>query len=531
MPLLAATNIELSYGERRVLDRVSLSVEDGERVGVVGRNGGGKSSLMRILAGELKPDSGTVSLAQGRRLGYLTQDPRLPARETLRGATETAFAELHRLHERLDEVFQNMAGAEGEALEKLMRDQDRIEKQIEAAGGYAIDHKIDQVLHGLGFTDAQFSIPVEGLSGGQKARVALAKLLLEEPQILLMDEPTNHLDIQGRIWLETFLKDQFKGAVILISHDRYLLDNVVHRIIEVEPVPGQGGRLIDYPGNYRAFREQRADRILTQQRAWEKQQTAFKREEAFIRKYKAGQRAKQAKGRESRLDRAKEATTIEKPLELDVMKLSLPKAERTGELVAVGRGLSKRYTNDEGERVLFDELDVTIERGQRWGVIGPNGAGKTTLVRCLLGEIPLDAGAITLGTKLAIGYFRQTHEGLNPEMTIVRYLQDAVAKQCEGVRLSEQQARDLAGAFLFSGQTQEKELGLLSGGERSRAVLAALFATAKNVLVLDEPTNHLDIPSAERLEEALRRAPTPAELALDENAGRDQGMFDGTLIL
>jgi len=521
----------VSYGDRRVLDGVSLSVETGERVGIVGRNGGGKSTLMRVLAGRLKPDGGSVNLASGHRAGFLTQDPELPAGETLRGAAEGAFAELHDLHRRLDVVFAEMERAKPEELERLMKKQERLEREMEQAGGYAIDHKIGAVLHGLGFSDAQFGIPVEKLSGGQRARLALARLLLEGPSVLLLDEPTNHLDIAGRRWLETFLSEEFKGAVVLISHDRYLLDRVVNRIVEVEPVPGRGGRLVDYPGNYRAFREQRSQRIQTQRRAYDKQQTQFKREEAYIRKYKAGQRAKQTRGRETLLERTKQTSEIEKPLELDTLRLDLPKAERSGELVAVARGLSKWHETEHGRKTLFEDLDLTIERGDRWGVIGPNGAGKTTLVRCLLGEVEPSAGEVRLGSKLSVGYFRQTAEGIDPDKTVVRFLQDYVLRETGGVRLSEQQSRDLAGAFLFSGQAQDKELGMLSGGERSRAVLAGLLATAKNVLVLDEPTNHLDIPSAERLEGTLQRPASPDEIALDEQAAERKGFFDGTLLL
>ena len=521
MPLLQAANIELSYGERSVLDGVSIAVEDGDRVGIVGRNGSGKSTLLRILAGEAKQDAGRVTLAQGRTAGYLTQEPDLDGDRTLREEAASALAHLEALHDELESVFHAMGDAGGEQLERLMKRQESLEARIEASGGYAVDHKIDAVLHGLGLTDERFGVPVAKLSGGQKARLALAKLLLSGPSVLLLDEPTNHLDITGRLWLETFLRDEFRGAVILISHDRALLDGVVSRIVEVEPVPARGGRLIEYPGNYADFRALRADRLETQRRMHEKQQTAFKREEAFIRKYKAGQRAKQARGRESRLERAKAETTVERPVELSTMKLELPKAERTGDIVASVRGLTKRYPGESGEPItLFEDLTVTIERGQRWGVIGPNGAGKTTLVRTILGEIEPDAGAVSLGTRLSIGYFTQTHEHLDPDATVVRYLQSVVRKECPGQQLSEQTARHLAGAFMFSGQDQDKPLGLLSGGERGRAMLAGLLASAKNVLVLDEPTNHLDIPSAERLERALRRG-----------EDGEPGVFDGTLLL
>ena len=523
MPILAATNIELAYGDRRILDGVSLSVEPGERVGMVGRNGCGKSSLFKVLTGALKPDAGQVVLQGGASAAYLAQEPEFDGTRTLLDEAQAAFSHIDELEAELHEVFESMAGAEGETLDKLLRRQESIEKKIDAAGGLATRHKVEIVLHGLGFVDAQFGVPVTGLSGGQRARLALAKILLGKPDILLLDEPTNHLDIQGRLWLEEFLTSEFRGAVLMISHDRYLLDAVVSRIIEVEPIPNQGGRLIEYPGNYRDFRKLRAERLEAQRRAWENQQTKFRQEEAFIRKYKAGQRAKQARGRESRLEREKATLTIERPLNSASMKLELPKAERTGDIVANVRGLRKAYPNEDGStRVLFHDLDLSIERGQRWGILGPNGAGKTTLVRCLLGEMEPDAGTVSLGTKLSVGYFRQSHEAIDPDLTVVRYLQKIVRNECPDQPLSEQAARNLAGAFLFSGESQEKELGLLSGGERARAALAGLMASAKNVLVLDEPTNHLDIPSAERLEEALR---------LPKEGERNDALFDSTLIL
>ncbi|CAN0551585.1 unnamed protein product, partial [Laminaria digitata] len=335
----------------------------------------------------------------------LHQNPNLEPGDTLKEAAARAFELVEELHIQLESLFHKMGEAQGEALEKLLKEQERLEKEIEAAGGYSNEHKVEMILHGLGFTDAQFGIKVRDLSGGQKARVALGKLLLENPGVLLLDEPTNHLDVAGREWLENFLREEYSGAVILISHDRYLLDRVVSRIVEVED-----GRLVEYPGNYAAFRKQRIERRITMLRAWEKQQTMFKREEAYIRQYKAGQRAKQAKGRESKLERAKE-DALDRPIEFDNIKLNLPKADRTGDIVIAARDLSKSYPNEDGStKVLFHDLGLHIERGERWGIIGPNGAGKTTLVRCLLDEIEPDSGTINLGARLAVGYFSQNRD-------------------------------------------------------------------------------------------------------------------------
>jgi len=529
MAILAATNIELSYGERVILDQVSLSLDRGERLGLVGRNGEGKSTLLKILAGKLAPDRGTVVLAGGARTGYLAQDPELDPNESLRLSAEGAFQRLHDLHAELEKVFDDMAGATGPELEKLLAKQSELERRVETAGGYAISHRIDEVLSGLGFSPAQYSVKVRDLSGGQKNRLALARLLLDMPDVLLLDEPTNHLDLDGRLWLESFLRDEYRGAVVLISHDRYLLDAVVGRIVEVERT-----RLVDYPGDYSTFRRLRAERRMAQLRAWENQQSKFKKEEAFIRKYKAGQRARQAKGRESRLEREKDATTIDRPIEMEAFRLRLPKAERTGEVVVSTKALAKSYPNEDGTRkVLFHNLDLKIGRGERWGIIGPNGAGKTTLVRCVLGQIPADEGEIRLGTNVSIGYFSQKDEGIDPDKAVYRYLQDVIRKENPDAAMTEQEARDLAGAFLFSGGEQDRPMGVLSGGERGRARLAALLASSKNVLVLDEPTNHLDIPSAERLEQALtlHRA-SPEELAMGTATGAGDGRgYEGAVIL
>jgi len=521
MPILSATNISLQFGDDIILDSVSLTLEPGERIGIVGRNGCGKSTLIKIIAGVLKPTDGSVSSSKAT-IGYLHQNPNLNPDHTLRESVASAFDHIKELDTRLHEIFEAMGDATPDQLDQLLKEQARIEHQIDDHGGIVNDHKVDQILHGLGFTDAQFAVKVPDLSGGQKARVALGKLLLQDPSVLLLDEPTNHLDIQGREWLEGFLSNEFKGAVILISHDRYMLDRVVHRIVEVEQA-----RLIDYPGNYAAFRKQRVERRMVQLRAYEKQKAGFKKEEAFIAHFKAGQRAKQAKGRESRLNRAK-TQTIERPLELSELRLSLPKAQRAGDIVLAARSLSKKYKNDDGsDKVLFKNLDVRVERGQRWGIVGPNGAGKTTLVRCILGEQEVDQGTIKLGSNLDIGHFSQTHDNVDMSKSVCRHIQDTVKKNTdERITLTELEARTIAGAFLFSGEDQQREMQSMSGGEKARAVLAGLLASAKNLLVLDEPTNHLDISSAERIEATFART------VHDPKTGKTtSGAYEGTAIL
>jgi ATP-binding cassette subfamily F protein 3 len=508
MPVLAVVNIHHAYGSHAILDGATVSIDHGEKVGLVGRNGSGKTTLMKVMQGTLVPDGGQVQIARGARVGYLSQDPDLDPHDTLRDAAEAAFDELHRLHVEQHKLFEAMAHTQGEDLERLMKRHTKLESQIEAAGGYAIDHKIDAMLHGLGFTDDQFSLKVSNLSGGQKGRLGLARLLLEEPDLLLLDEPTNHLDIAGRQWLEAFLAGDYRGAVVVVSHDRWLLDKVVSRIIEVDR-----GVIRESPGNYHKYVELRQERLLTQARVYDKQMDRIRQEQQYIDRYRAGQRARQAKGREARLERFKRNEVVERPMELEVMNLQLPKAPRSGDQVVVAEGISKSY----GDKVLFKDLNITISRGERIGIIGPNGAGKTTLVRCLLGELKVDGGTIRTGSRLSIGYYKQLHDHLDMSLTVWQYLQSViVGLGGSGAKGSEQQARDLAGAFLFSGDEQEKVLGQLSGGERSRAVLAGLVSGAHNVLVLDEPTNHLDIPSAERLEQALSMG---------------EGGFEGTLLL
>lgn len=515
MALLSASNLGLSFGDRRILDGINFTLSYGEHVGLVGRNGCGKSTLMKVAAGldQLKPTTGQLQMARDSVIGYLTQDPVLDLDKTLREEAATAMERLIHLQEELERLAHEMGDAKGDELDRLLKRYEHLEHQLHAAGGYAFDHQIDATLHGVGLDDPFFDVKVRDLSGGQKGRLALAKLLLSEPDVLLLDEPTNHLDIAGREWLEGYLRE-YNGALMIVSHDRWLLDRVVAKIYEIDR-----GKMYEYPGNYKQFVAIRDLRRLTQQREYEKQQEHIRREKAFIDRYRAGQRAAQAQGRETRLERFI-SDTSEAPPNFDDISIRLSVKTRPGDIIVAAENLSKAY---EGKK-LFDQLDITITRGERVGIIGPNGAGKSTLVRCLLGEQPADGGTVKVGPSVDVGHFRQTHEELDLTLTLVEYLQ----RHVEGNK--EQTARDLAGAFLFSGIDQDKPLSVLSGGERARTVLAGLMAGGHNLLVLDEPTNHLDISSSERLEDALRAFTRSTEGAAPGSDPRKTG-GGGTLIL
>ena len=494
MSLLTVTNIRHTYGTRIVLDGVILSVERGEKIGLVGRNGSGKTTLMRIIRGDMEPDSGSSQLQKGSRIGYLSQHPEFEETDTVQEAAARAFAKLNALHRELNAVYEEMAEADEKMLDRLLKRQADLETEINSEGGYAIDHKIDATLHGLGFTEAQVAQKVSTLSGGEKARLGLARLLLENPDMLLLDEPTNHLDIDGRQWLEDFLANEYEGAVLVVSHDRWLLDRVVRRIVEVER-----GVLRDYPGNYHDYISLRQERMLTDSRKHAKQLDKIRSEEAFIRKFKEGQRAKQARGRASRLERFKEKELVERPMELDVMKLKLPQPQRVGDILIATEGLEQKFD----ERVMFENFDIVVRPGDRIGIIGPNGVGKTTLIRTILGDLESVSGEVRKSPRLSVGWFRQNQSHIDLTLTVWEYLQSVIVSNDGDTRASEQQARDLAGAFLFSGREQDKQLETLSGGERARAVLAGLVSAAHNLVILDEPSNHLDIPAAERLEQSL----------------------------
>ena len=486
-------DIRHEFSTRVVLDGATLSVEPGEKIGLVGRNGAGKSTLLKVITGELTPDQGAMQLARGVRVGHLSQHPEFVPGDTLRQAAGRAFERLEARRRNSNRSTRRWRPPRATTRTTHGR---AVRTGHPARSARRLRRRSSRRRHPAraGIDDDRFDQPVDTLSGGQKARLGLARLLLESPDLLLLDEPTNHLDINGRQWLENFLAEEFNGAVILVSHDRWLLDRVVNRIVEVEL-----GQVREYPGNYHAFIEQRRERKLVEGRIHAKQLDKIRAEEAYIRKYKGGQRAKQARGREARLDRFKEEELSEKPIELDVMSLNLPKPPRAGDVLIAVEHLAKAY----GDCQLFDDLSLSLRPGDRIGVIGPNGAGKTTLIRAMLGDIESDAGTIRRSPRLSVGWFRQNQDHIDPEREVWQYLQKTMGDADPNGQVREQEARDLAGAFLFSGREMEKQIELLSGGERARMVLAGLVACPLNLLVLDEPSNHLDIPSAERLEQAL----------------------------
>jgi len=511
MALLSVANLVFSFGDRLILDGCNLTLNKGDAVGLVGRNGCGKSTLMKLIAGieTHKPESGQIQIAKGSTVGYLHQDPNLNPESTLREEAGRAFEAIEKLQQEIEDAAIKMGEVEGDELDQLMKDYERLEEQLQAAGGYAMDHQVEETLHGVGLMDETFNVKVKDLSGGQRGRLALAKLLLTKPDLLLLDEPTNHLDIAGRVWLEEYLST-YPGAVVLISHDRWLLDRAVSCIYELEL-----GSMVDYPGNYHKFRDLKEERIKAQDRAFEKQQTYIKQQKEFIAKYKAGQRAKQAKGRESRLDRFIDQSTLERPVELDSISLRFTPKARPGDNIVVAEGLGVTYDQNK----LFENVDVHVRRGDRIGVIGPNGAGKSTMIAQMLEQLPGDhAGKIKQGSQVDIGWFRQVAD-MPEELNVVEYLMNFTDPR------SEQKARDMAGAFLFSGLDQEKPMKVMSGGEKARARLAGIMMMGHNVLVLDEPTNHLDIPACERLEESLKRYTSSVQ-----KYGQNKDI-EGTLIL
>lgn len=491
MPIATLTNIAKSFGHKTLFEKLNLNVYRGQRIGLVGANGCGKTTLLRILLGDVTPDDGAASIGRGVRVGYLEQHPTFDHDSTVMDESEQAFADLHVLSHRLRDLEHEMAHFKGEELERILGRYELAQHEFEAAGGYAWRHRLEATLLGVGLAPDTWQQQVSTLSGGQRSRLALAKLLIGEPDILLLDEPTNHLDLAAIEWLEDYLT-RFTGAVVLISHDRYLLDRLATRIAWVHH-----GRLDAFVGNYTAFIAQREIMELTQQRQYERQREQIEKTQEFIRRFSAGQRAREAKGREKRLTRflASDAL-VQQVQDQKQIHLSFSTDQRAGDRVLSVRDLTKQYD----ARMLWDGINFDIVRGERIGIIGPNGSGKTTLLEALIGRRDADRGAIRWGANVSIGYYDQNLDDLDEESTPV---QEVMA----GRDCSEQEARDMLGQLLFTGEAADAPISVLSGGERARVRLAQLLMDKPNILVMDEPTNHLDIASCEALESTLRSFP------------------------
>jgi ATP-binding cassette subfamily F protein 3 len=485
MSIIVAERLAKSFGPQDIFWDVSCSVAAGDRIALVGRNGTGKTTLLRILAGLEPPSGGRVHRARGQRIGYLPQGAALEGEGTLWQEMMVAFQSLRDLESRLHALEAEMANparAE-EALEAYAP----LRERFELLGGYTYQDQAKHVLMGLGFPPEEHVMPVAHLSGGQKTRAYLARLLLESPDLLLLDEPTNHLDLRAIEWLESHLNG-WQGTVILVAHDRYFMDRVVHKVWELA-----FGQLEIYGGNYSHYVQQRADRYERWLKEYRAQQEFVAKEEDYIRRYMAGQRSRQAKGRLKRLERFKEDEMLDRPREERSISLRFQTPLRSGEKVAWSQDLVVGYNPG---APLFYCPDLDLRRGECVALLGPNGSGKTTLLKTLLGELdPLD-GYARLGASLKIGYFAQVHSDLDPNQTVL----DSIL-EVKNLALGE--ARSFLGRFLFSGDDVFKPLADLSGGERSRVALARLVLQRANFLLLDEPTNHLDIPSQEILEEVL----------------------------
>ncbi|MCD6290718.1 MAG: ABC-F family ATP-binding cassette domain-containing protein, partial [Anaerolineae bacterium] len=493
MSLLVASDLAKSYGALDVFDGVNVRIEHGDRIGLVGANGQGKTTLLKLLAGLEPPTGGTVTLARALRIGYLPQNPPQADNRTLYESLLDVFQPLRAQGEALRALERRMEQTHDKTqLEQLLARYGELQARFELAGGYEYETRTRQVLSGLGFDRSEYDKPLAHLSGGQRTRALLARLLLEEPDLLLLDEPTNHLDLQAVEWLEETLV-QWKGALVVVAHDRYFLDKVITRVWEMNH-----GRVETYRGNYSQYVVQRAERREHLRREWERQQAYIARTEDFVRRYMAGQRSKEARGRLRRLERFKREQAVERPLEERRIRLDITTKIRSGDLVLATRGLVVGYRPEDP---LFRCPDLEIRRGDVVALIGPNGAGKTTFVRTILGEIPPLSGMIRLGASVKIGYLAQTRADLSPQQTVLDALLEVAP------RMTVEQARHFLARFLFTGDEVFQTIETLSGGQRSRVALARLSVRGANFLILDEPTNYLDLESQEILQEVLAEFP------------------------
>ena len=486
--ILSCQGISKSFGEKVILEDASFHIEEREKAALIGNNGAGKTTLLRIIMEEIHADAGQVVLAKDKRIGYLAQYQDVQGHLSVYEELLSTKQYIIDMEERLRAMEVQMKNASGEELDRLMNSYTRLTHEFELENGYAYKSELMGVLNGLGFTEEDFTKQVATLSGGQKTRVALGKLLISKPDILLLDEPTNHLDMESIAWLETYLLN-YPGAVFIVSHDRYFLDKVVTKVIEID-----AGQVRMYAGNYSTYAEKKAQLRDAQYKAYLNQQREIKHQEAVIVKLKSFNREKSIKRAESREKMLNKVQRIDKPVEVQSqMRLSLEPRVVSGNDVLTVEDLAKSFP----QQKLFSNISFQIKRGERVALIGNNGTGKTTMLKILNGLLDADAGSFSLGAKVQIGYYDQEHHVLHAEKTIFEEISDTYPT------LTETQIRNMLAAFLFTGDDVFKVISSLSGGERGRVSLAKLMLSEANFLILDEPTNHLDIASKEILEEAL----------------------------
>ena len=486
--ILACQKITKAFGGDTVLNDINFLINEGEKAALIGINGAGKTTLLKIITGEYEADSGEVVLQKGASMGYLSQVIDVTSHRTIYEEMLDAKKEIINMEQKIHALEQDISRLSGEELEKTMENYSRLTDRFEKANGYAWKSEIVGVLKGLGFTESEFDTPIHTLSGGQKTRVALSRILLTQPDIILLDEPTNHLDMEAIRWLETFLSN-YRGAVLIVSHDRYFLDRVVSKVIEIE-----GGNSQTFLGNYSQYAEKKKAQRDAQMKLYLNQQQEIKHQEEVITKLRSFNREKSIRRAESREKMLDKIERVEKPVVLNSrMRISLEPEVISGNDVLTIENLSKSFEN----KPLFRNLNLSIQRGEVVGLLGANGTGKTTLLKIINRHLRPDSGKIHYGAKVSIGYYDQEQHVLNDEKTIFDEISDAYPK------LTNTRIRNVLAAFLFTGDRVFQKIGTLSGGEKGRVSLAKLMLSNANFLILDEPTNHLDIQSREILEDAI----------------------------
>ncbi len=488
--ILACQNISKAFGVDEIIKQASFHIEEYEKAAIVGINGAGKTTLLRIIMGELEADSGEVVLAKNRTIGYLPQNPDIEGNKTIYEEVLSAKEDLIAMQETLISMEEKMSHLVGEELERFLENYNRLNQEFERKGGSSYKSEITGVLKGLGFSEEEFGKHMQELSGGQRTRVCLGRLLVTKPDVILLDEPTNHLDIGSITWLETFLLN-YKGAVVIVSHDRYFLDRVVHKVVELDR-----HKVSVFLGNYSEYAVKKAQVREAQLKQYYNQQREIKHQEEVIAKLKSFNREKSIRRAESREKMLDKIERLEKPMEENTdIHLHLEPRIISGNDVLKVEHLAKAYPGQS----LFSDLSFEIKRGERVALIGDNGTGKTTILKIINEMVEADNGSLTLGANVHIGYYDQEHQVLHMEKTLVEEISDAYPT------LTNTEIRNVLAAFLFTGDEVFKRICDLSGGERGRVSLAKLMLSEANFLILDEPTNHLDITSKEILEQALNR--------------------------